>query len=143
MSFPRNPNSYGDVVPILQAAREQGGGIYECNTIAGATTWKAKAYFYRKLLIDLATARAGNPAGFIPSTMWDDLYLTRVGTCIKIEFRAPLGLFTTLEGVPVEVARSLPLDGTSALLQAPASLTPSVAEDELEKEAQDLLKKLG
>lgn len=146
MSFPRNPNSYTDVVPVLQAARAQGGAIYTLTSPGEAVRWRAKAFFYRTLLAQIATARSGNPPGFFPSTLWDDMVLTIIGNTVKIEFTGgSIGKLTSLSGEPVPVTPHTPVGEAEQIIRSGQSATEAapVPLDDLEEQAQALLKKIG
>lgn len=99
MPFSKNINTYADVVSILTTARAHGKPVrYELSSPGAAMNWVQRAFYYRKLLTNAARARAGNVPGFIPTTDWDDVLLTREGNVIIIAFGRVKGKLTDAEG---------------------------------------------
>lgn len=103
MPFSTNINTYSDVVSVLTAARKAGGAIYELASPAKARNWSARAYYYRKLLVKAAQARAGKVPGFVPSTEWDDIELEVVGNSVRIRFQEIKGILKSVTGAQLEV----------------------------------------
>lgn len=79
MPMSKNLNTYNDIVQVLSAARAKGGvSTYKLPSLGAAVAWRARAYYYRKLLSENARIRAG-VKGFIPTTAWDDMLLETDG----------------------------------------------------------------
>lgn len=150
MPFSKNINTYHDVVQVLATARREGGLTYTLPSNGAATNWVARAYHYRKLLTDTARRRAGNVPGFVPTTEWDDMLLTRDGKAVRIEFGKVKGTLTTADGrevqpieIPIEsgaaeriistvpVAERKPVDDDG----------PTIDLDELEASARALMER--
>ncbi len=101
-------HSYLDVVQVLSAAREAGGGVYHLDTPGKATSWRQRAYYYRKLLARADAAKHGNVPGYSPSTIWDDLNLTIDPTnpaAVRIQFSVIEGKLEGLGGESLRVSK--------------------------------------
>jgi len=63
MPFSKNLHTYADVEAILQACRKSGAPKcnYELETRGLAVNWRARAYYYRTLLRNLAKQRLSIP----------------------------------------------------------------------------------
>jgi hypothetical protein len=110
MPLSKNINTYHDVVQILTTARQVGKPVYyELASPGAATMWRLRAHNYRTLLTKAARARAGNVPGFVPSTAWDDMFLTVEGSKVKIEFGGIRGKLSTEDGEKIEPV-NLPVD---------------------------------
>lgn len=150
MPFSRNLNTYTDVVLVLTAARERGGEVlYKLSSKGAAMNWRARAYNYRKLLVDSARARAGNIKGFVPTTDWDDMLLVLDGEGgVKISFSAVIGTLTDADGKefkPTPIAKE-PGDAERIIshVDVSADVEQETAPDIiLEQDAEDLKKRLG
>lgn len=152
MSFSRNPNVYTDVVSVLTAARKAGGAIYTLPTAKAAVQWRARAYHYRSLLLNIARQRTGQPPGWFPSTEWDDLVLSHdPGSCVvRISFMEALGQLSTPEGEAIDIPVVKPQGGAELIVSRPLPSAPAAQSDEIDlsdasllDEAEELRKKLG
>lgn len=105
MGLSRNIHSYDDIRAVLDAALAEGGGRYTLATPGQAVYWRARAYYFRKLLYNLAEERLANAPGMTPSTPYDQMKLTlEEGTgSVLIQFIKPQGTLTRLDGTPIEL----------------------------------------
>lgn len=133
MSTSLNLHTYTDVEQVLQAAREQGGAIYELTSHAQAVAFRRRVYTYRKLLGQQAAALGPTPQ-FMAPTKWDDVSLEVRDTEVVIRFNYLKGQIKTLTG-----------DEVGITTRTPKKLTPIVNPDdplllvglELAKDIQD------
>lgn len=126
MPLSSNVHSYDDIRAVLDSAQAAGGARYELETPGQAIYWRARAYYFRKLLYNLAKERLEGAPGMAPSTPYDRMKLTVEGCFVTIEFVKPQGKLTTLDGDPLSFAS-----------------VEEVDEDELLAEAERLAKELG
>lgn len=147
MPLSKNLNTYTDVLQVLTTARKNGGAVYELRSPGAATNWVARAYYYRTLLTKTAIARAGQVKGFIPSTDWDDMLLTREGAKITIAFGRLAGKLTGEDGAELTLSDVRIDSGASeAIIQSlePAAKTATDLDlDELERIAVRLKQEQG
>lgn len=134
MPLSKNLNTYHDVVAVLTTMRKQGGGEYELPSHGAAVTWRLRAYYYRKLLTEAAIKRAGSVRGFVPTTAWDDLYLTIEGNVVKIAFGKPTGKLRDNEGneIPIDWVEVAPAEAENIL--ATVDATPVTAREMLDED---------
>lgn len=93
MPFSKNPLTYSDVRPVLDAALAAGGGAYRLESYKHACIWRAKAYYLRKLL---AEGKQIAP-GIIPSTPYDGMKLQIKDNVVYIRFNEPTGELMSLD----------------------------------------------
>lgn len=131
MPLSTNVHSYDDIRVVLDAALEAGGARYELPDPGKAVYWRARAYYYRTLLLKLAAERLANVPGTAPSTPYDHMKLSleKGDNVVVIEFIKPQGKLTGLDGKPLAVK--------SQLVKADED------EEELIREAERLAKELG
>jgi hypothetical protein len=118
-------HSYLDVVQVLSAAQEAGGGVYHLDTPGKATSWRQRAYYYRKLLARADAAKHGNVPGYSPSTPWDDLNLTIDPTdarAVRIQFSVIEGKLEGLGGESLRVAKPTSAPALPAVASEDAEL---------------------
>lgn len=145
MPFSKNLNTYTDVEAILQACRKSGAVKcnYELETRGLAVNWRARAYYYRTLLRNLAKQRLSIP-GYEPTTDWDDMVLELLpnSNTVTIRFGVnPLGELR-IDGRAVDVAPvTPPAPITAKILETLAQEIESP--DDLEREAQAMIERLG
>ncbi len=73
MPLSTNVHSYDDVRAVLDAALEAEGARYELPTPGQAVYWRARAYYFRSLLLKLAAERVASAPGIAPSTPYDQM----------------------------------------------------------------------
>lgn len=152
MPMSRNINTYADVDRVLRAARKAGNARYELPTRGAAVNWRMRAYFYRKLLTDLARTRAGRVPGFMPTTDFDDMFVEvepKPSTAVKITFTRLPGKLTDESGNelvpdPSHINPAGPSD-VERILSQPAREDVEVVqleESDLERQARELVQKI-
>ena len=94
MPLSKSPRSYGDVKAVLDLALEHGGGRYETESPNAAVRWRLRAYYFRSLLGKQETPIPG----YVPSTPYDEMFLTLDQEVVVIEFRKAKGTFTAPDG---------------------------------------------
>lgn len=146
MPLSKNLNAYYDVAQVLMTLRQAGGGFYELPTHGLAILWRTKAYYYRTLLIKAAQAKNGSVPGFVPTTDWDDMYITVVGNTVRVEFGALKGVLKTLSGETLEALKPAVRSNEAGEILARTPLRPKPEEaveiDDLEEAAKELRGKL-
>lgn len=83
---------YDDLRPVLDAALEHGGGMYECATHGDAIHWRQRAYRFRKLYAEVH--------GLKNSSKYDVLMMPRIpddSSTVIIQIRKPVGVFVPNE----------------------------------------------
>jgi len=93
MTLSTNINSYADVASVLSQAFASGQPSvrYILPNKGMATKWVARAYNYRKLLMQQLRLASGNK-GFQPPTPYDNMILRRKDNIIEIvPYRQPEG----------------------------------------------------
>lgn len=148
MPMSKSLNSYGDVVQVLTAARERGGVVhYRLPSLGAAVAWRARAYFYRKLLTENAIKRAGSVRGFVPTTEWDDMLLETDGKGgVKISFGRVRGVLTDEQGLSFDPAPIRVQKGEAEEILANTQPTPMDATEanilgDLEEAARAMIEK--
>lgn len=104
--MPLTPNiaAYYDVQVILDSARSAGGLIYTVKDAKQAIRWRSRAYYYRSLLRKADFAAHKMVPGYIPTTAWDDLFMTLDDNKVIIKFGTIEGQMTDLDGNPIRPA---------------------------------------
>jgi hypothetical protein len=156
MPLSKNINTYNDVLQVLQTARQANKPlIYTLSSPGAAVNFKSRVYYYRTLLVNAARARAGNVAGYVPTTDWDEVLVThkKGDVSVVITFGIPPGRLTDQEGnIITPVARQSVVSAGAAevLIAAPPQKSrnksdpePDFDLDELEREARQLLREQG
>ena len=143
MPFSRNINTYTDIEAVLQAARKSGVNrcTYTLETRGLAVNWRARAYAYRALLRDAAHERLSIP-GYQPTTPWDDMILELApgSRQVVIRFGVEVSGQLSVNGQPVTIAPvTMPEPVAAVVMEQLEAQT----EDELEREARELLARLG
>lgn len=83
MTLPTSIHAFADIPLVLEPCLAAGGGRYRFDSVTKATTWRARAYRYRKLL----QAQAARAAGGEPvPTPYDSMRLTIEGSTVVINF---------------------------------------------------------
>lgn len=111
---------YADIKPILDAALKSNGGRYRLATHAQAVRWRARAYYYRKLLQQqkdfLTNAEKPTPydamkINIAPKGSPDD------NVCV-LDFYRPLGQWEPNEGETADPIEQATLDHEDELALA-------------------------
>lgn len=122
MSLSRNIGQYNDIKEVFDLALANGGGKYHLASPKHTIRWRQRAYMFRKLLREeLVEKRAA--LGFSTATPYDEILITLDGASVILTISKMTGTFEPLAG-------GIPL---------PAANTP----DELESEAERLVRELG
>lgn len=101
MGFTRSISAYALVDKVLRAARAAGGGQYTLPSRGAATNWRAKAYYYRRLLAEQDEAKNGNVPGYSGVSPFDDMSINRSPSdeaTLIISFGLPGGVLRTADG---------------------------------------------
>ena len=131
MPLTKNLNAYEDVRRVLDAIAAAGGGYYELSSAKAAHSFRIRANYFRKLLVERD--------GFSPY----DALIFRIQKskpkCVKIEHRTyDNGVIKSLEGdeiQPAEELAILPLDFDEDAITAEAeSLAKRIARGEIDLE---------
>lgn len=93
MTMSKNPNSYGHIKAVLDAAVSAGGGAYTLPSAAEAIKWRQEAYRYRSMLSEIGP------------TPYDDLLLSLVENKIRIVVKTFTGTFTTEDGTIINLTK--------------------------------------
>lgn len=143
MPLSKNINTYFDVERVLNTARAHNGIRYELNSPGAAIQFRARCYNYRKLLAEQAIARSGNPPGFVPTTLWDDMIVAQDRNLVIISFGAVAGVLRDAEGRVVEPEPLFkdPGQAEEILSRAPEPAVDVTVETDLEREARLLMEK--
>ena len=123
MPLPTDLNAYADVKTVLDAALVHNGGSYKFQTRNEAMRWRARAYQFRRLLVQHPYME--NPYTRLILTIGK----SDTDTTVLITIAQPTGEFTTPDGKTVDL-------GPGEDIENPVG-------DELLDDAKNLLKELG
>lgn len=112
MPLSTNLHSYDDVRAVLDAALSAGGGNYTLETSGQAIYWRARAYYFRKLLQNLEKERYEGVPGMAASTPYDHLKLglEKGSRTVTIEIMKPQGILTDRAGNRLDIAMPVTTD---------------------------------
>lgn len=96
MSMSKNPNAYIHVKPVLDAALENGGGVYTLLNKTAAITWRAQAHAYRRII------------GETGPTIYDGLLLSIDNNRIIIKIVKIVGKFHDPDGKLIIISEKPP-----------------------------------
>lgn len=104
MPLSRSLAAYYDVQQVFMTARKNGGIRYTLESEKAAIRWRQRAYYYRALLAKSDQEAHANVAGYLPSTVWDDVYLQCQDNVVLVTFGTLRGTITSLDGeaLPLE-----------------------------------------
>lgn len=130
MAQTRNLFMYSDIKQVLDTVIEAGGGRFIPTDRSGqpsksaAIRWRFRAYFFRKLALDLERQRVGDVPGHQPRTPYDTWTFDLDGDAVVIRPLAVKGNLFGLDGKPLTVGP--PLD------------QPDLGDEELLREMEKL-----
>lgn len=100
MPLPKNPQAYGDVRSVLDAAVASGGATYTLRTRNEAIRWRSRAHMLRRLLWDRGEI-----------TPWDNYEFVLAGPSVVIREKE-VGTLQDLQNNPLE-----PLEEADPILE--------------------------
>ena len=142
MPASNNISSYADIDAQLKQARAMGGAEIIFASRAEATVWRARAYYYRKLLRRLEEAKHPETPGIAFTTPWDDMLL-RIDKANPFRVRVEFGMKMSGTLQPLSGASDLvPMpEVEGAVGIGPASILPTddLSDEEVLRQAAALL----